>query len=334
MPFTLKSGHLIPIVAAIAVALGVGFFVGAKHRPGDAPSVNKTSYQHEMDAYCIAKLNDSLSKLSPDSRKMQTDQAFFSLKLHTCVQVEVISDPKDAGAMNYLVSDLTYGFVAPPKWHHTDRPLHVHVTDYGSDHHLFVEGYWMPTSSEPGQQSVSEANAVNLTCDYSNGRARDENVCTETQAYTQFGGIHTSTQTYHIASWSKDEVIATDAERGLSGATTTTLLIHPEANEIEILDRTKMDEKQPDFTKGMAGKSFGDHYELHGGMYLVDTQGVFFQCDEAGVVTDMRFDVVEKHHGDVVDVPGAEWNAGSKANHKFTPQECSAAMQKELEKLR
>jgi hypothetical protein len=59
---------------------------------------------------------------------------------------------------------------------------------------------------------------------------------------------------------------------------------------------------------------------------LVDTQGVFFQYDEDGVVTDMRFDVVEKHHGDVVDVPGAEWNAGSKANHKFTPQECSAAM--------
>lgn len=232
-----------------------------------------------------------------------------------------------------MVSDLTYGFVAPPKWHHTDSQLHVHRTDYGSYHHLFAEGYWTPVSSEPGQQLVSEANAVNLTCDYSEGRAKDENTCTETQAYTQFGGIHTNTQTYHIASWSNDEVIATDAERGLSGATTTTLLIRPEANEIEIVDRTKMDEKQPDFTKGMAGKSFGGHYELHGGMYLVDTAGVFFQCNEDGVVIDMRFDVVEKHHGDVVEVPEAEWNAGSKANHKFTPQECSAAMQKELEKL-
>ena len=84
----------------------------------------------------------------------------------------------------------------------------------------------------------------------------------------------------------------------------------------------------------MAGKSFGDHYELNGGMYLLDTEGIFFQCNEDGVVIDMRFDVVEKHHGDVVDVPGTEWNAaGSKTNHKFTPQECSAAMQKKLEKL-
>jgi hypothetical protein len=73
-----------------------------------------------MDAYCTAKLNDSLSKLSSEDKTRQTDQAFFSLKLHTCVQVEVISDPKDAGAMNYIVSDLTYGFVAPPKWHHNE----------------------------------------------------------------------------------------------------------------------------------------------------------------------------------------------------------------------
>jgi hypothetical protein len=78
----------------------------------------------------------------------------------------------------------------------------------------------MPVSSEPGQQSVSEANAVNLTCDYTDGGPRDANACTETQGYTQFGGIHTDTQTYRIASWSHDEVIATDAERGLSGATT------------------------------------------------------------------------------------------------------------------
>jgi hypothetical protein len=95
-----------------------------------------------------------------------------------------------------------------------------------------------------------------------------------------------------------------------------------------------MDQKQPTFSKGMAGKSFGDHYELHGGMYLIDTEGVFFQCDEDGAVIDMRFDVVQKHQGDVVDVPNTEWNAGSKADHKFTQQECNGAMQKKLEQLR
>ncbi len=131
----------------------------------------------------------------------------------------MISDPKDAGAMNYIVSDLTYGFVAPPKWYHSENSLHVHQMDYGSNHHLSAEGYWMPVSSEPRQQPVSDANAVKLTCDYADGGPRDANACTETQGYTQFGSIQTEPQTYHIASWSHDEVIATDAERGLSGAT-------------------------------------------------------------------------------------------------------------------
>lgn len=131
----------------------------------------------------------------------------------------MISDPKDAGAMNYIVSDLTYGFVAPPKWYHSENSLRVHQMDYGSNHHLSAEGYWMPVSSEPRQQPVSDANAVKLTCDYADGGPRDANACTETQGYTQFGSIQTEPQTYHIASWSHDEVIATDAERGLSGAT-------------------------------------------------------------------------------------------------------------------
>jgi hypothetical protein len=95
-----------------------------------------------------------------------------------------------------------------------------------------------------------------------------------------------------------------------------------------------MDEKQPDLMKNMSGKSYGDHYELHGGMYLLQSQGVFFQCNANGVITDMRLDVVTKHHGDVVDVPDAEWNAGKKGDHKFTTHECEAAMQKKLEDLR
>jgi hypothetical protein len=162
-------------------------------------------------------LNDSLSKLSSDYKRGLTDRAFFSVKLHTCVQAEVSLDPKDAGVMNYTVSDLTYGFVAPPKWHHSESPLHVIQSDIRGYHHLSVQGYWTPVSSEPGQQPVSDANAVQLTCDYTVGGATDANACVETQAYIQFGSIQTDTQTYHIASWNHDEVIATDSERGLSG---------------------------------------------------------------------------------------------------------------------
>lgn len=327
---------LVPMILALVI-FGMGVVVGRTRPAKEAIPISDSSFQKEMDAYCTATLNDKyLSKLSSDDKKGEDDSAFFSRKLHTCVHVDVTSDLKNpATTKNYVVSDLTDGFAAPPKWHHTDSPLHVYQTDYGRNHHLSVDGYWLPVNDDPGQKAVADANMVKLTCDYTEGTpaAADANACIETEGYTQFGNLETDTQTFHIASWSHDEVIATDAERGLAGATTTTLLIHPEANEVEIVDRTRMDEKQPELLKGMEGKSFGDHYELRGGMYLWDTQGVFFQCGEDGVSTDMRFDVVEKHHGDVVDVPRDEWNGAAKANHKYTSEECEAALQTEFGKL-
>jgi hypothetical protein len=331
MPFTVKAGLLI-----FAVVPLLGLVGEAQNSTPTSLATNETAFQQDMDAYCTARLNQSLSKLSAEEKKSEADRAFFSRRLHTCVQVYETKNPKDAGAMNYVVSDLTYGFIAAPKWHHSESRLHVYRSEIRNYHHLYAEGYWAPVSDDPGQQPVAGANAVKLDCDYTETKdaGDDGNSCTETQAYTQLGSIHADTQTYHIASWSRDEVIATDVEHGASGTTTSTLIIHPEANEVEILDRTRMNDKQPDLTKGMEGKSFGDHYELRGGMYLIDTEGVFFQCDEDGVVTDMRLDVVEKHQGDVVNVPRAEWNAGAKANHKFTSHECSAAMQRELEKLK
>jgi len=321
------------VIVAVGM-LGLGLDGKTQNVTPHGPAANEMTFQQDMDAYCTSKLSDSLSKLSAEENKSEAHRAFFSRKLHTCVQIYETRNPKDSGTMNYVVSDLTYGFVAPPRWHRTESHLHVYLSEIRDYHHLYVEGYWAPVSSDPGQQPVADANAIKLDCNYTEKNAGDDsNSCTETQAYTQLGSINVDTQTYHIASWSRDEVIATDVERGLSGTTTTTLIIHPEANEVEIIDRTRMDEKQPSLTKGLEGKSYGDHYELRGGMYLLDTEGVFFQCNEDGVVIDMRLDVVEKHRGDVVNVPNAEWNAGAKVNHKFTAQECRVALQRELEKL-
>ncbi len=330
------NGFLLSLVLVL-VMFGAGVLLGVKHAGKSAPLASETSFQKEMDAHCATTLNDSyLSKLSPDERKGLTVQSFFSRKLHTCVQVEVTLDPKNAGAMNYVVTDLTHDFVAPPTWHPNEMPLHIIRSEYPNDHHLYAEGYWAPVSSDPGQQLAADANAVKLTCDYAeNKRIGDDfNVCTETEGYTQVGNIQTDTQTYHIASWSRDEVIATDVEQAPLASTTTTLLIRPEANEVEVIDRTKMNEQQPKHFESSAGKAFGGHYELRGGMYLLDTEGVLFQCDEDGVVTDMRLDVVKKYHGDVVNVPASEWNAGSKADHKFTQRECETAMQKKLEEIK
>ena len=223
---------------------------------------------------------------------------------------------------------------SPPKWHPIELPLHISVPNYGADRHLYVEGYWSSVSSDPGQQSATDANTVKLTCDYGDKSIGEAaNACTETEGYAQFGSIHTDTQTYHVASWSPDEVIATDSEQGLSGTTATTLIIHPQANEIEIIDRTKMDEKQPALTKGLEGKSFGDHFELHGGMYALGTLNVLFQCDQEGIVTEMRLDVAQAHKGDVYSLKEDEWNSGSKSTKKYTSEECATAMKKKLEEL-
>jgi hypothetical protein len=322
-------------VAGAALIFGTGLLLGTK-RTSQVSTADPGSLQKEMDDYCDAQLNERLSKLSSDDKKDVTDKSFFSRRLHTCIETDVALDPKDTASMLYMMTDLTHGFVAPPNWHHNERPLHVSSSDYRDHHHLYAEGYWAPIDSNPDKKMVSEANKVKLTCDFTEGRptADDANICTETQAFMQFGTIDSDTQTYRIASWSPDEIVATNMERGLAGGTSSTLVIHPQANEVQVIDRTKMDAKQPTLSKGVAGKSFGGEYELHGGMYLIDTQGVIFTCDEEGVVNDMRYDVVSKYHGDVVDVPASEWNAGSKADHKFTPQECEAAMQKKVAELR
>jgi hypothetical protein len=248
------------VLLLIWVALAVGVFFGA-NQSAQAPP--KGSFQQDMDAFCIAKLNaDYLSRFTADERKGMNVRSFYSRKLHTCLNADMTFDPKNPGSLNYTISDLTYGFISTPKWHPYTRPLHVSARDYGRDHHFYAEGYWESTSSDPDQKLASQANAVKLTCDYTEGRRADDesNSCTETDATVQFASLQTDTQTYHIASWSPDEVIATQSDRGLSGTTTTTLIIHPEANQVEVVDRTRMDEKQPELTKGMAGKAFGGHY--------------------------------------------------------------------------
>jgi hypothetical protein len=325
-----SSLKLLGLVGLAVVLFGTGYAVRT------AQPVKENSQQKDLDAYCNATLNDDyLSKLSVEDRKETSQSAFFSPTLHTCVHVEVLPSPNKPEAMNYVVSDLTHDFTAPAKWHADERPLHLVRADYGSFHHIYVEGYWKSVSSDPGQQPVATANRVKLDCDYdSTVRSAESNNCIEYQGYADPFSIQVDHQTYHIASWNPDEIIATDVERGLSGSTTTTLLIHPNANEIEVVDRTNMDTKQPKLLDGMAGKSFGDHYELKGGMYLWDTQGTFFQCDQEGTVTDMRLDVVRKYHGDVVNVPASEWNAGSKSDRKFTQRECESAMEKKLQEMK
>lgn len=332
-----KAGSLALSAVVLGGCILLGLLGVKREAKRDAPIGDRAAIQKDLDADCEAKLNSSyLSQLSTESKTNLTVRSFFSFRLHTCVQVEVSLDPTNAAAMNYIVSDLTHGFLAAPKWHPSEHSLHVSRTDTGRYHHIYTEGLWVPVSTDPGQQLVADANYVKLTCDYTDGSRKDDesNSCTEIEAYVQFGGIRADSQTYHVVSWAHDEVVATNVDRGLSGATTSTLLIRPEANEVEVIDRTRMDSKQPDVFKGMADKSFGGHYELHGGMFLFDTNGVFFQCNEYGVATDMRLDVVERHHGDVVNVQTSEWNAGTKADHKFTQQECGIAMRLKLDTLR
>jgi hypothetical protein len=320
------------LAALFSGSLGLCFIVGCSHTTAN---VKEPSFQQDMDAYCTAKLNTTeLSKLSADDKKGVTYSVFFSRKLHTCVESFVAQDPKNASAMTYILSDLTRDFTPAPKWHPIELPLHVIQGNYGNDHYLYVQGYWASVSSKQGEQSASEANSVTLNCDYGDKSLGDQaNSCTEIEGYIQSNSLHSDTQTYHIASWSPDEVIATDSERGFAGGTTTTMIIHPQTNEIEIFDTTKMNEKQPDLMKGLEGKSYRDHYEFHGGMYALSASAVLFQCDEEGVITDMRLDVAQKYDGDVYDVPNAEWNAGSKSSSKYTAEQCEDAMEKKRKEL-
>jgi hypothetical protein len=133
-----SASRVLPLLILALLALGIGVLLGKHFTPEKTRPAHEASFQQDMDTYCTAKLNETLATLSADVRK--TERTFFSLKLHACVEVYHVSDPKDAGAMNYVVSDLTYGFVAPPNWHHSESPLHVYDTPIRSYHHLYAEG--------------------------------------------------------------------------------------------------------------------------------------------------------------------------------------------------
>jgi hypothetical protein len=160
------------LLLSVGLALlifAAGLLFGLKRVSKGVRALNTSSLQKEMDDYCLAQLNERyLFNLSPDAKNILKADSFFSGKLHTCVESNVTLDPKDAGAMNYVLSDLTSGFVAPPKWHHNDQRLKVVTTDDAYSHDLYSEGSWMPVSPDPDQRPIAEANKVKITCEYSN----------------------------------------------------------------------------------------------------------------------------------------------------------------------
>jgi hypothetical protein len=107
-------------LAVMATLLVLGC-VACKDKSG---SNSSGTLQLPLDAFCTERGKDTLDA----NEKLKRVEAFYSQKINTCVQVEVIENDKD---WSFNLRDVTNGFLRGPKLTKSERPLTVYVHDYG-----------------------------------------------------------------------------------------------------------------------------------------------------------------------------------------------------------
>jgi hypothetical protein len=103
--------------------------------------------QADMDAYFKERGKENLS----DGQKLSRVEAFYSWKLHTCVQAEVNNDDSD---WSYDLRDVSAGFFRGPETVKSELPLRVYHYDYRSFRTVSVEGFWVSTDTSKDKQLV------------------------------------------------------------------------------------------------------------------------------------------------------------------------------------
>ena len=80
------------------VIFGASMTAGCNHCAIRASGSNSAIFQRDMDAYCTTKLNDSvLATLSSEDKAASKYEAFFSMRLHSCLETIATRSPKNLG---------------------------------------------------------------------------------------------------------------------------------------------------------------------------------------------------------------------------------------------
>jgi hypothetical protein len=281
------------------------------------------SRQADMDAYCAERGNEGIVS----DEKPSEVRAFYSWKIHTCVQIEVNTAGPEWG---YGLRDVSQGFLRGPEYVTTDLPLHVYHYDYNGGYKtVSADGFWKATDTSKEKQLVSLI-AAKIHCDNSSM------TCEEHDAQLFGGLLSADSQEYKITRWDGNGLLADDEDGGNCGLGHR-LAIDYASNSVIVTD-------YPMKAGGNADcKAFqnANSYALHGGIIGIMGVDTIFQCTKDGLSRAV-IAKVNALHGHVADKPYAEWMDDGKdgspstnktPDHPYTQMACKQAMNKMVAQL-
>lgn len=275
----------------------------------------------EMDAYCSERGKEDLN----ESEKLTRVEAFYSWKIHTCVQIEVDGS---VPSWSYDLVDVSDGFLRGPQTVKTEIPLKVF--DHENLGIASAEGFWVSTDVSKDKQLVSQI-AVKIECN------RSEKTCREYDAALFMGMLQPQSQEYEISTWNRTGIVADDSDGGSCGIGHR-LSIDFASNSVTVTD-------YPMKTGGGTDcKAFqtANSYSLHGGIIGIMGQKQIFGCTKDGANSAVVAKVNE-YHGHVADKAYALWmdngEGGPPATvktpaHPYSKSDCERMMQKKLAELK
>jgi hypothetical protein len=156
-----------------------------------------------MDAYCAERGKEDLI----EGEKLDQLEAFYSWKIHTCVQIEVNST--DAG-WSYRLRDVSGGFLRGPQKAQSEFPLKVYANGYGNVGTVTAGGFWAATDTSKDKQLLEQI-AARIEC------GRSERMCKEIDA-SLFGGLlEPQSHEYEISKSDQAGIVADDSDEGPCG---------------------------------------------------------------------------------------------------------------------
>lgn len=312
--FTLGTSQRILVLFSVVVL----FCSACKRATPPTPS----SHQAEMDAYCTDRGKEYLS----DDEKLDQVRAFYSWKIHTCVQIE----EKDAASgWSYELRDVSQGFLRPPQTVRSEMPLKVYHYDYSGFKTVSAEGFWVSTDTSKDKQLVQQI-AAKIDCDSS------ERTCKERDAELFGGLLHPESEEYKVTKWDGSGVVADDEEGGNCNLGHR-LAVDFASNSIVVTD-------YPLKAGGGADcKVFqnANSYSLHGGSIGIMGTDNIFSCTKDGI-NNVIISKVNELHGHVIDKPYSDWTDNGEGgppatvktpDHPFSQTDCKRAMDKVVSEL-
>jgi hypothetical protein len=279
--------------------------------------------QADMDAYCKERGKEDLS----DGQKLSRVEAFYSWKLHTCVQAEVNNDDSD---WSYDLHDVSAGFFRGPETVKSEMPLRVYHYDYHSFRTVSAEGFWVSTDTSKDKQLVQQI-AAKIDCNSS------EKTCTEHDAELFGGLLQPESESYQVTKWDDAGVVADDEEGG-NCSLGHRLAIDFASNSVVVTDYPLK------AGGGTDCKAFqnANSYSLHGGSIGIMGQNGIFSCTKDGINSAI-ITKVNEFHGHVADKSYSLWldngEGGPPATqktpaHPYTQADCRRLMDKNMAELK